>query len=74
MLRLGTSTFFRSRPALSATAAAVFAVLGLAFLIGWLPRAAPHEVGRGETILMTVACVVIAGYFVWCARMGWRRR
>jgi hypothetical protein len=61
--RLGTSTFFSSRPALSATAAAAFVVLGLA-----------HEVGRGEAILMSVACGVIAGYFAHCARIGWRNR
>jgi hypothetical protein len=72
--RLGTSTFFSSRPALSATAAAAFVVLGLAFLNGWLPRTAPHEVGRGEAILMSVACGVIAGYFAHCARIGWRNR
>jgi hypothetical protein len=48
--------------------------LGLAFANGWLPRAAPHEVGRGEAILMTVACVVIAGYFARCAQIGWQRR
>jgi hypothetical protein len=31
-------------------------------------------VSRGETVVMTAACAVIAVYFAHCARLGRRRK
>ena len=71
---LGTTQIFSARPALSACLALAFLAATALFAIGWLPRAAPAEVTRGETIVMAVACAVIAGYFARCARLGRRRK
>ena len=74
MRPLGTSAFFSARPLLSAAVAVAFLALGAAFLSGWHPRAGAGEVARGEALLMTGVCVVIAGHFLRCARLGWRNR
>ena len=71
---LGTTERLIARPALAATLAATFALGAVLFAVGWLPRAAPHEVSRGEGVLMSVACALIAGYFGWCARRGLSNR
>ncbi len=71
---LGTTAVFSARPVLSSGLAVAFVVAAVSFAVGWLPRAAPAEVSRGEAIVMAVACSVIAGYFARCARLGWRRR
>jgi hypothetical protein len=71
---LGTSEVFIARPVLSSGLAIVFVVVAVLFAIGWLPRTALAEIARGEAIVMTVACGVIAGYFARCARLGWRRK
>ena len=68
MLRLGTHAFFSARPRLSVAVAIAFLALGAAFLGGWHPRAGAGEIARGEAILMTGVCVVIATYFLHCAR------
>jgi multisubunit Na+/H+ antiporter MnhB subunit len=70
----GTSAVFSARPALSAGLAIAFVVAAVLFALGWLPRSSPHEVSRGEAILMSVACAVIAAYFARCARIGWQRK
>ena len=70
---LGTSAVFSARPALSSGLAIAFVVAAVLFALGWLPRSAPHEVSRGEAILMSVACFVISAYFARCARIGWQR-
>jgi len=70
---LGTSAFFSTQPVLSAVVAVAFFALGAAFLNGWHPRAGAGEIARGEAILMTGVCVVIGGFFLRCARLGWRK-
>jgi hypothetical protein len=70
VIRFGSQAFFSARPRLSVVVAVAFLALGAAFLGGWHPRAGAGEIARGETILMTGVCVVIAAYFLHCARLG----
>lgn len=73
MRQWGTFAWFSARPALSAAAAATFLLLAVLIAGGWLPRAEPGTVSQREAIAMAVVCAVIAGYFVRCVRVGWRR-
>ena len=63
-----------TRPAWSLAVGVAFVALGVLVSAGRAPLAAVHEVGRGETIVIGVSCLVVGGYFLRAALLGWRRR
>ena len=68
------SRAFTKRPAWSLVVGVAFIALGVLVSAGRAPLAAVHEVGRGETIVIGVSCLVVGGYFLRAALLGWRRR
>jgi hypothetical protein len=71
---VGIARALAARPVVSVVLGLAFLALAVSFYTGHGPGGRYHDVSRGETLVMTLSCLVIGGYFLRAAALAWRRR
>ena len=63
---------FSAQPWACVFLAVLFVLIGLALPAGWVPASSVRRYFPGHEWVMAAICWFIAGFFAYCALVGWR--